>query len=1000
MPGSTRQVGERSARLAVIVSLAAIAGACEDQATDPWAGGALPALQSRCASVQCHGVTAALAPTMKLDDSKWLTFRVDASGKITDAAAALRSAKAKVNSKEGAGHSSLLRKTLPVAQGGQYHYKNEVFASRSDSDYQKIAAWAAGVTDGGEGAGEPALTANEALFKAKVYPFLIQRGCATATCHGSLMFGGAIFSAPTVPGTLDVSKSDLRKTYDEARRNVTMWGDPIGSRLIAKVLPLAKGGVPHKGGNDQFFAKEAEVGVDPRKSAVVADMLGWIDVERAAAGVKGTSLSPPIIAVGGPLPAAGVFEVQPFVPGTDLYRIDPPYTGKPVNLTVGARKDPADIRDPAVSHDGKTIVFAMRTSPTDAHNIYTIGIDGTGLKQLTHDVAAGPLGRTIGHFAPVFGPNGGFGSGASAPAERVYWSSTKAGDLADLFTIQNADLYAMDPDGNNAERLSWTVVPEVAPWFLSSGEFAGTMVYTIKRSAEGGPKGVLFRFPICHNAEHHIQPEAHPHFGMSEPEQVFYRLREMRDGRATLVLLDDGNVWRGGQLAVLERQFAVEIPEGSEGKATLPGFRHALTNLSPKVARQGHSADGLWRDPTPLPDGTIVAARATAALDLNDPKALPRTVLVRVTLKEDAAKGRPQVGATDVLQDDPAMAWSQPVAAVPRATEDPPHPRKWDDTSATATLVHSGVQVIEALLAQLPPLAARVVRTDIATIRAVVPLSVAAELDPKPVPADQTRYKLKGASTLSLTGRTPLFAAVEIPPAADGSLAAHIPAKVPVRVVTVDKDLLAVGTQQHQWYATAPGERFPVGIPESSYNARCAGCHGAMDGLPASVLQPPVDFVTQASVTAALYEGQDRRKPKDLPSVTASMFKFVDFRAHVQPILDQKCATAACHGGDKPAGGLGLSATKTAFYNDAYENLLKPGAGSAGGFEYVDALGYRARRSYLAEKVLGKEYDAPRGLGQACPPAGATPLTADEKATLLRWIEFGAAWVGVPPATK
>jgi hypothetical protein len=539
------------------------------------------------------------------------------------------------------------------------------------------------------------------------------------------------------------------------------------------------------------------------------------------------------------------------------------------------------------------------------------------------------------------------------------------------------------------------VVPEVTPWFLAAGEFAGTMAYTIQRAAEGGWKGVVFRFPVDHNAEHHIQPEAHPHFGMSEPQQGFYRLRELPDGRQVLVLIDQGNVWRGGQLGLLERQFAVEVPDGEEAKATLPGFRHALTNLSPDVTRNGKSPAGFWRDPTPLPDGSIVAAQGIEALDLNDPAAQPRTRLVRVTVKD--AMPRPAIGKLDVLRDDPALAWSQPVAACPRATEDPPHPRQWNDQDGTATLVHSGVQVIEAVLAQLPPMAARVLRGDIAKVRAVVPLSVAAELDPKPVPANQTLFGVQGASTVSLTGRMPLFAGVEIAPAQDGSLAAHIPAKVPVRVVTLDADHLAVGAQQQQWYAAAPGERFPVGIAASSYNARCAGCHGAMDGKPQSVLQPPIDFVTQASVTAALYDGQDRRKPLDLPTVTGAMFQFVDFRSHVQPILDQKCATAGCHAGAQPAADLSLENTATQHFTRAYEHLLRPGDGSAGGFRYVDAAGGRATRSYLAEKVMGKDYEAPKALTQPCPPAGSPPLTVAEKATLVRWIEFGAAFVGVPP---
>ena len=974
--------------------------ACAPSSSDGFQQNVLPIVETRCADSRCHGAIDG-DTTHQLDPQRWLTFMVDATGRITDVPGALASVKAKINSTEDASYSSFLRKTLPVAMGGQYHYKGSLFQSRDDADYRALADWAGTVTDGGEGANEPELTANEQLFAHNVYPLLVDRGCATSTCHGSLMFGGAVFQTPAIPGTSQLSRADLRATYGEARRNLTMWGEPLQSRLLAKILPLEQGGIPHKGGNDIFFATEIDGGKDPRNSATVKGIVDWISAERqAAVGTAPQAATlPALVVVGGPLPNAGPFDVAPFTPGSDLYRLDAPYTGAPVNLTAGAHAQPADVRDPAVSHDGKTIVFSMRTSADDAHNLYTIATDGSGLKQLTHDKATAANALTVGNFAPTWGPNGGFvPKTGTPPTERIYFSSTRAADLADLASVQNADLYVMDADGQNLERLTYTVVPEVTPHFLAVGEFAGTMAYTLKRSAEGGYKGVFFRFPIDHDAAFHIQPEAHPHFGMSEDPQVFYRLRELPDGRSTMVLLDQNNRWRGGQLALLERQFAVEVPAGQEANATLPNFRHALTILTADAARTGKSNDGLWRDPTPLPDGSLLVAHAAGPIDLSDPLAAPRTELVHVTLIEDRATNRPKIASAVVVLSDPEIAWSQPVAVYARPPEDPPHARKWNDTDKTATLVHSGVQVIEAVLAHLPPTAARVLREDIAYVRAVVPVSIAGALDVTPVPAAETLHNMPSATATSLTGRMPLFAALEVPPEADGSLAASIPAQVPVRLVTLDKDRVAVGTLQHQWYATLPGERFPVGIPLTSYNARCGGCHGAMDGQKNSVLQAPTDFITQASVTAAMYKEADRRSPNVLTIIDSSFFVFSDFLQDVQPVLTAKCATSGCHGSAAPAGGLDLSETKTQHYTQAYENLLQSGVGSASGYKYVDADGYRARGSFLAEKVMNREYDAERTLDKACPPAGSAQLTDAERLAIVRWIEFGAAFHGLPNA--
>jgi hypothetical protein len=371
-----------------------------------------------------------------------------------------------------------------------------------------------------------------------------------------------------------------------------------------------------------------------------------------------------------------------------------------------------------------------------------------------------------------------------------------------------------------------------------------------------------------------------------------------------------------------------------------------------------------------------------------------------VTLASDRATFRPRVMAMEELAGGP-LAWTQPVAVYARGTEDPPHPRAWDDTSATGRLVHSGVQVIEAVLARLVPTGPRVLRDDIAYVRAVAPLPTLAELLGKPlevvaVPAAETRDGHEGATNLSLSGRTPLFAAVEIPPAADGSLAADIPARVPVRVMTLDRRRMAVGAQQHQWYAVLPGERFPVGIPSASFAARCGGCHGAMDGNRQTVLQPPVDGVTQASVTLALYEEGDRRRPIEaLPAVGPELFLLVDFRRDLEPILFSRCI--ACHSGPAAPGGLSLTLSPTRHYTDAYESLLEPGPGSAGGYKYVDAAGNLGRRSFLIEKLRGEELEAPRALVAPCPPPGSPQLTEDEIALFTRWVELGASFVGEPP---
>jgi len=100
-------------------------------------------------------------------------------------------------------------------------------------------------------------------------------------------------------------------------------------------------------------------------------------------------------------------------------------------------------------------------------------------------------------------------------------------------------------------------------------------------------------------------------------------------------------------------------------------------------------------------------------------------------------------------------------------------------------------------------------------------------------------------------------------------------------------------------------------------------------------------------------------------------------------------------------GGLALVPTPTTYYDAAYEALMAFGPGSNGGKRYVDERGASARGSYLIEKILGRELEAPRVLDFRCPPDGAAvpPLDPDVIAAMIRWIDLGAVYraPGVPP---
>jgi hypothetical protein len=128
----------------------------------------------------------------------------------------------------------------------------------------------------------------------------------------------------------------------------------------------------------------------------------------------------------------------------------------------------------------------------------------------------------------------------------------------------------------------------------------------------------------------------------------------------------------------------------------------------------------------------------------------------------------------------------------------------------------------------------------------------------------------------------------------------------------------------------------------------------------------------------------------------------VDFRRDVQPILDARCNTAACHGSADSAMDLRGSRSDNGIpqVDPAYTALLE-------GFSADSPAGNlvhpgRARTSPLIWRLYGRNTSRPwDGGGDATPKTVAAhpespPLTADEKQTLAEWIDLGAPWDGIP----
>jgi hypothetical protein len=936
---------------------ASLAGACRRASPkEVFATQVLPVLEGRCLSAACHGVSPDAEARGEVIDPSYFFVQTLADLRVADPENAYASAKRRINTGERPEFSTLLRKPLALEHGGVPHLGGTVFSSPGDPAYRTLLGWIASESGGGEG-GEPLSLAQE-QFGRDVLPILESRQCLNSSCHGASSPLTGFDSPVVLDGTPVFPAAAIKRNRTVARLHLHLGGDPKLSRLLRKILPLDRGGIPHRGGNDLFLSTGAEAATD----AITA----WAEQERKDLGFVLPSVEA-VVFVRGPLAAQTVYVHDAFVPGTDLMELRPASaSGSIRNLTAAAHPlAPADVRDPAVSHDALRVAFSMRRTEADAHNIYELRLSDGQVQQLTFDAGALPGGGRAANVQPTYGPDG-----------RIYFISTRAGTLADGIPALDTEVWAVDPENKALERWTYDPAPQLTPSFIGTGKSYGTLAFTSLRNVGGRFEGPVFRTPLDHNKAYHGDPEIHVHHGVTLKGDIVYGMGTLPDGRFVATLVRRGDLWRGGRPVVFERQFGPELPEGAEGQSSPGGFQHAFSELVPGSGGAGKPSAGFFRRLAPLPDGRVLLSHAPGPGSLDAPTAAPALSLYIASLVEDRVRG-PRLGPLERLT--AAGTFDRdPVPVVRRPPEDDPsHVRAFDTTHTqqTGILALRHLETLEALFAALEPRGGRRVRTDLAFARLV-----------EWVPSTPSSAALAPASA-RLQGRTRVLAEV---PLAGGSLVAKVPADRPFRVQVLNADRMAVGAQHNRWIHVAPGERFPGGVTPVLYPTLCAPCHGALESFPTS--GPTPDVITMASVTLATHLNENPRMPLAPTSALGPPIE-IDFRRDIQPLLARSCTS--CHAGATPAGSLDLEARAAGLFDTAYEALLAPGAGSGGGRRYVDEVGSSAYQSHLTERIYGRELGAPKTLTGSCP--GKPPLSDDERLRFVRWMDLGAAYRGVAP---
>ena len=199
-----------------------------------------------------------------------------------------------------------------------------------------------------------------------------------------------------------------------------------------------------------------------------------------------------------------------------------------------------------------------------------------------------------------------------------------------------------------------------------------------------------------------------------------------------------------------------------------------------------------------------------------------------------------------------------------------------------------------------------------------------------------------------------------VPVEEDGSAYFDVPAGRPVLFVALDGDGMSVKRMQ-SFTNVMPGETLG-----------CVGCHEQR-------MQSPVASAGGNTLMAL------KREPSEIKSF-AGLPDVIDFRKHIQPILDEHCIK--CHSFQDRQGQISLTEDLGYCWSMAYYTLLATGqvADGRNGYGNQKPRTIGSSASKLMRKIDGSHYDV--------------TVTPDQWRTVWMWLESGAPYAGTYAALR
>ena len=229
--------------------------------------------------------------------------------------------------------------------------------------------------------------------------------------------------------------------------------------------------------------------------------------------------------------------------------------------------------DPEVSFDGTRILFAGKRTEVDRWNIYEMGVDGSGVRQITRDLGDC---RSPGYQSTLYTLN------SPGPWYQITLVSNAAGQRNEFGSDPATDLYSCKLDGSEVRRLTYNPSSDFDPFLMPDGRllFASWQ----RHGLESGPRGRIGLFGV------NLDGTDYARFAADEGRPI--KQMPCITGRGVVVFVEaDEASWDGA------------------GCLSCVGMRRPLHSYR-QITKP---SDGLFHSPSPLPDGRILVSRRPTA---------------------------------------------------------------------------------------------------------------------------------------------------------------------------------------------------------------------------------------------------------------------------------------------------------------------------------------------------------------------------------------------------